>query len=179
MINIQKTIDGDFVRVREALINHLNLCIINGKFTLIFNVKQYSMLSNRKLHRAMRQQLYHDIEQLEQVKQVKIKQLQDYFPCSCHKKCLSINKYFRKNKIRCGTDCYFTVLGCSVGDIFEICSYRMSTCKRMIARDTYDASDKTSLLIITLNHHEICPVIYLKQTKPLKHKNYISNDENT
>lgn len=178
MINVQKTIDKDFEHVREALIYHLNRCIIDGNSTLIFNVKQHSTLRHKKVRRTMRRQLRRDVRQLEQVKRVQVKQLQKYFSCTCHSNCLSINRYFKKTKLQCGTYCYLTLGKWYIGSNFESCTYKSSTCRRMAARGKYEACDKTLLLIITLNHHEICPVIHLKTTKPQKYTNCISSDDN-
>lgn len=166
----------DFERVKDVLIYQLNHCIINGDRMLIFNVKQHSTFHQWKLHRTMRRQLCTDLKPLPQVQSVQVKRLREWFCCRCHDKCRSINRYFRKNHLRCNRFCYFTLRKSYI----ENCIYTTVSCPRKEARKTYNAHDNTFLLIITFRR-EACPAIRLrrnpKPSKRKRYKNYISSCE--
>ena len=70
MIQIQETLDADFKRVKEELTDQLNLCIINGKHNLVFNVEQHSVVSNRDVYKTMRKKLCDELRSVPQIRSV-------------------------------------------------------------------------------------------------------------
>ncbi len=146
MIQVQETLDADFKRVKDELNGQLNLCIVNGKHNLVFNVEQHSVLENQEVYRTIRKKLRNELRTAPRIRKIRIQKLETIFGCHCHQYCTLLHWLLNRlcggrRKEHCGVKC------CKV-QFFCFSDVVANSCPQNKARREYFAYNDTSLLVI-------------------------------
>ena len=144
--------DEEYRKVESALERDITLAINNQKRTIIFDPQRYTTIRDPKIIGQFRVRAGGKAYSLPMVKSVEWGQIKNFYECTCHQNCRTVEAIFRFDKLKCGERCdiWSNMINMLV---FTKCRYQSSNkprCNRWRVRRKYNVKDHHRLLRIYL-----------------------------